>query len=69
MNVEDIISEYLKENGYDGLYNSDGPCGCAVGDLAPCCSLNMDCEPGHKRQGCSCGEGCNWEIWPGKRSE
>ena len=34
--VKDIISEYLKDNGYDGLYNPDYDCGCSREDTAPC---------------------------------
>jgi hypothetical protein len=45
----DIIKEYLKDNGYDGLFNIEGECGCELADLAPCDSLCVDlCEPGVK---------------------
>ena len=36
MDIEDIVEEWLKANGYDGLYNSGLECGCHLGDLMPC---------------------------------
>ena len=30
MNVKDIVSDYLKKNGYDGLYSTQEPCGCLM---------------------------------------
>lgn len=43
---KEIIEEYLKNNGYDGLY-SWSQCGCKVGDLMPCGEIYDDCEAGH----------------------
>jgi hypothetical protein len=56
MNVREIVEEYLKANGFDGLAGDE--CGCQIGDLAPCGSecMNMDdCEPGylHECDACS----------------
>ena len=36
MDIEEIVKEWLKANGYDGLYNSELECGCQLGDLMPC---------------------------------
>ena len=36
MNIYDIIREYLKKNGYDGLVSEDYECGCALDDFCPC---------------------------------
>ncbi len=44
MNVEDIVKAWLKENGYDGLVNLHGECGCDIDDLNPCCELCHECE-------------------------
>ena len=63
MNVARIISEYLKTNGYDGLYNLDGGCACEIGDLAPCECLNLDCKAGIKEP-CDCEEGHRFHIVP-----
>lgn len=62
--VKDIVTEYLKSNGYDGLYNDD--CGCPVDDLAPCCQLYDDCTAGYRHDTCECG--CDDHIGP-KESE
>ena len=46
--VEKILEDYLRANGFDGLYNSDIECGCHVDDLAPCDSLGCYCQAGHR---------------------
>jgi hypothetical protein len=56
MNVLEIIAEYLKANGYDGLMN-ENDCACELDDLIPCGEDFSTCEPGYKIP-CpkSCGE-------------
>ncbi len=44
--VKDIIVEYLKANGFDGLCG-DG-CGCDIDHLAPCESDCTGCKPAYK---------------------
>lgn len=76
MTVLKIVTEYLKANGYDGLYSIDGECGCKIGDLAPCGQMPTDCKAGFERPcpgfpqsqdetdefgGCDCG---SWHIGP-----
>lgn len=46
MTVLDIVEQYLKDNGYDGLCDDD-ECGCVLGDLAPCCSYFSECMPAY----------------------
>lgn len=53
--VQSIVTAYLKEHGYDGLY--DDECGCLIDDLAPCSNDPMWCHPGY-RVPCNCGHGC-----------
>lgn len=50
MTCKEIITEYLKENGYDGLY--DDHCCCELDDLMPCGEpeLFIDCKAGYKRK-------------------
>ncbi len=36
MNVKQIVREYLMANGYDGLFNENGECGCDFEDFMPC---------------------------------
>lgn len=74
MDTKDIIIKYLNENGFDGLFNFDAPCGCLATDLAPCGNLSSDCKPGYKIickpedcDGCICdcggpADGKKWGI-------
>jgi len=48
MVVKDIVSKYLKDNGYEGLFNESEDCGCELSDLMPCDEPRPDCEPGFK---------------------
>ncbi len=46
MTVLEIVEKYLRDNGYDGLYNPDDECGCLINDLAPCGEMNEECRAG-----------------------
>ena len=62
MDVEQMVEQYLRENGYDGLY-SRGECACLVEDLAPCGQIQGDCEAGFK---VTCNNpDCEWCTQPG----
>ena len=53
--VLDIVRDWLKNHGYDGLWSEDD-CGCEVDDLAPCGGQDMcRCHPGYRH---SCTEAC-----------
>lgn len=54
MTLKEIVREYLKEHGYDGLF-SEADCACLADDLFPCDSPRDDCQPGH-RLPCDCGD-------------
>ena len=56
--VAQIVEEYLKRNGFDGLYNFFEPCGCKLGDLMPCSDDCSACKPGYK---VDCTEKCSEE--------
>lgn len=67
MDVRQIVAEYLKANGFDGL--SDGPaeCGCKLEDLMPCSYPFQLCKPGHRVDWATCpsrtgedAEGCTY---------
>jgi len=47
MTVLDIVNEYLKQHGYDGLCHPETDCGCRISDLAPCCDCIAQCRPGY----------------------
>lgn len=38
----DVIKDYIKAEGCDGLYNPDAECGCGLDDFAPCGDLELD---------------------------
>lgn len=52
MTVQEIVAEYLKNNGYDGLCNED--CGCGLEDFMPCVNSQLSvcethgCEPAYR---------------------
>lgn len=48
IDVMDMVDEYLKTNGYDGLLQEDGECACLLGDLAPCGEIMGSCRAGHR---------------------
>ena len=46
MKLKEIVAEWLKEHGYDGLY-CETSCGCKIDDLMPCDEPGTDCQPGY----------------------
>lgn len=46
MKFKDIIRDWLKENGYTGLFYP-GECACSIDDLMPCENPCPDCEAGY----------------------
>jgi hypothetical protein len=51
MDVRDLIEEALTAGGFGGLFNAEIPCGCLIGDLAPCgdeCLNISECQAGYK---------------------
>jgi len=53
MTVKEIVTEYLKDNGYDGLCSEE--CGCAIDDLMPCNDDQSYCSPGYMHsKDCRC---------------
>ena len=43
--VIDIVKEFLRSEGFDGLYNP-GMCSCALPDIVPCGTVQTWCRPG-----------------------
>lgn len=56
MTLKEIVEQYLKAHGYDGLCHPDGECSCETGDLWPCDNPMDDCFAGVYVE-CG-GEGC-----------
>lgn len=48
MTVRQILEEWLKAHGYDGLCTTG--CGCRIGDLMACDECPDNCEPGYKAE-------------------
>lgn len=48
MKCKDIIKNWLRENGYDGLCHPEYECGCGLDDFMPCCEDLGECEPAYK---------------------
>jgi hypothetical protein len=49
VNVREMVAEVLKVNGFDGLFDETGDCGCPLGDLMPCTSEKLQrCQAGYK---------------------
>jgi hypothetical protein len=46
--VIDIVTAAISDQGGDGLYNTDGGCGCVLRDLSPGGCLTGDCKVGRK---------------------
>lgn len=53
--VKDLIIHALKDLGYDGLFNADEECACAVEELCPCEGFQEDCCAGIKAR-CNCND-------------
>lgn len=66
MTVKEIVEDYLKKHGYDGLYQEDLECACLIEDLFPCETVG-DCLPGYKGP-CDCGDDCRFHIYGSKEA-
>ena len=66
--VKEIVKEYLEKNGYDGLYNENGACGCLTDNLNPCGEPFDECKPGYRGActGLECDGDCDWHIYGDK---
>jgi|Deesub1362A_J573_1020465.scaffolds.fasta_scaffold00107_58 hypothetical protein len=63
--VKEILKSWLKEHGYDGLFNEWGECGCELNDLAPCGEIDPECKAGYKAvcEGEERCEACELGVW------
>ena len=53
--VHEILVDWLRKHGYDGLCNPEIECGCTLDDLQPCDSFMLNCKPAYKGP-CTCGD-------------
>lgn len=61
INVKTILSEYLKQHGYDGLFNAELECGCTIDDSFPCEADFSECEPAYKLE-CPCENEGEYDV-------
>lgn len=67
LDLRTIVLTWLKNNGYDGLCNTDLECGCTLDDLMPCDGPDpSDCIAGHIEYAPE-GQGYDYFVCPGKR--
>ena len=68
--LQTLAAAWLKENGYDGLFNDGlfnvvGECACKLDDLMPCGEPGTECQPGYLAP-CKneewCGGDCAFHI-------
>lgn len=60
VDVTDILTEYLTDKGYHGLFNHEDECACLVHDLGACENLYQNCTAGWLAP-CDCGQH-DWHI-------
>ena len=65
MNVLEIIKQYLKEKGYDGLYSDIGECACTIEEVENCGCIGEECMPGYLQE-CEEGNEYDYSIVPYK---
>ena len=46
--IENIVAEFLRRNGFDGLYYLG--CACSIDNLLWCGAPSMNCRPGYRRE-------------------
>jgi hypothetical protein len=67
MDVKEIVADWLRSHGYDGLAGPD--CGCLVDDLMPCCEVSVyHCAAGMRGPcdpvTCPAEGRCDWHVVP-----
>jgi len=64
MEVADIVLNYILQNGFNGLYNSDLECGCCDGEFFSCGDLKMECSVGYIHKSAeSCPPDCKMNCF------
>jgi hypothetical protein len=61
LTVKEIVTKYLKDNGYGGLFDpgNGDPCGCRLDDLMPCAEYGLECVAGYE---VACRADCASEV-------
>ena len=45
--VETIVTAFIRDNGYDGLFEERTECACRLSNLVPCGEIGVECRAGH----------------------
>ena len=48
--VKNIVTMFLEYNGFGGLFNVNGQCGCGLDDLEPCGEMASICFAGYRNR-------------------
>jgi len=67
MRIRNLICRYLREHGYDGLFNRDLDCACEAANIAPCGEISCECEAGYRVAGAGWED--NWRMQREKPGE
>ena len=60
MTIKEIIIDYLKKNGFDGLCSEGCACGFETGDLFYVCKNSpLSCTPAYKKSFIECNNACD----------
>ncbi len=63
--ITEILEDWLKKNGFDGLINDDEKCTCLLDDLCPCREPKIDCYAG-TIEDCDDPKNCDFEDCEGE---
>ena len=71
MTVLEIVKEYLRTHGFDGLYNDETyeGCACLLDDFAPCGELRLTCIAGVRREPTADERSAGADFVDSKKSE
>jgi len=65
--VKDIVKQYLRNNGYDGLGHEDSECACDIDNLMWCGADGIsECVPAYRWE-CEEDECCDDPVCEGER--
>ena len=68
MTLQQIVKEWLKRNGYDGLCDCNLECGCSVDEIMPCAEPGTECEAAYKDEADAI-TGFDFVMKPGRRPD
>jgi hypothetical protein len=61
MTVRELVADWLKTHGYDGLWDEANECACLLDDLMPCDSVGA-CQAGYRQHHTGSGDDIGQEC-------